>query len=147
MTALIFWYWWVLAIIFLVIEMLVSGFFFLWLAAAAGLTGLLLWLIPSLSTDSQLFIFAISAVLAIVLWRFYGKTGATITDHPLLNKRGQQYVGRIFNLYAPIINGQGRIKVDDTLWTVHGEDCPINSRVKITAVHGTTFSVEKVIAD
>jgi membrane protein implicated in regulation of membrane protease activity len=143
MTVLVFWYWWALAMLLLVLELLVSGFFFLWLAAAAGFTGALAWLLPMLSTNGQLFLFAASSVLAIVLWRVYGKTAPTITDHPLLNKRGQQYVGRVFSLHTAIINGQGKIKVDDSLWTVHGDDCAQGERVKVVAVQGTVFKVEK----
>ncbi len=30
------------------------------------------------------------------------------------------------------------------MWKVHGEDCDINSRVKVVAVRGTVFEVEKV---
>ena len=66
------------------------------------------------------------------------------SDHPLLNKRGVQYLGRVFSLYEPIKNGQGKIKVDDSIWKVHGEDCDINTQVKVIAVRGTVFEVEKV---
>lgn len=50
------------------------------------------------------------------------------TDHPLLNKRSQQYIGRTFNPYAAVENGRGKIKIkiDDSIWTVHGEDCARN---------------------
>ena len=148
MTIIVFWYWWALALVFLVLEMLVSGFFFLWLAAAAGLAGLVLWLLPMLSTDSQLFLFAASAVLGIVLWRRYGtNTKKTPTDHPLLNKRGAHYIGRVFTVYTPIINGRGKIKVDDSLWLAQGEDCDQGTQVKVIAVHGTVFKVEQCNAD
>jgi hypothetical protein len=60
-----------------------------------------------------------------------------------LNKRGQQYIGRVFSLYKPIENGEGKIKVDDSIWKVHGEDCDINAKVKVIAVRGTVFDVEK----
>ena len=74
----------------------------------------------------------------------YGKRHPTESDRPLLNRRGVQYIGRVFNLYQPIKNGEGKIKVDDSIWKVHGEDCDINSRVKVVAVRGTVFEVEKV---
>jgi len=66
------------------------------------------------------------------------------TDHPLLNKRGQQYIGRVFSLYKPIENGEGKIKVDDSIWKVHGEDCDISTKVKVIAVRGTVFDVERI---
>ena len=53
-------------------------------------------------------------------------------------------MGRVFSLYEPIKNGQGKIKVDDSIWKVQGADCDITTRVKVIAVRGTVFEVEKV---
>jgi membrane protein implicated in regulation of membrane protease activity len=142
--ALVFWYWWVLAVIFLVIELLVPAFFFLWMSVSALITGIIVWLIPSISTDIQLLIFSLLSIAAIIVWRIYGKKITIATDQPLLNRRGSQYVGRTFNLHEAIENGQGKIKVDDTIWKVHGEDCDINSKVKVLASRGTVFDVKKV---
>ena len=142
--ALVFWYWWVLAIIFLVIELLVPAFFFLWMSVSAVVTGVIVWIIPSISTESQIFTFSVLAIAAIVAWRIVGKKITIATDQPLLNRRGSQYVGRTFNLHEAIENGQGKIKVDDTIWKVHGEDCDINTKVKVIASRGTVFDVKKV---
>jgi membrane protein implicated in regulation of membrane protease activity len=140
----VFWNWWVLALILLIIELLAPGFFFLWMAASGLVTGLLLWLMPALDIQLQVSIFSVLSVVAITVWKLYGKNHPTVTDHPLLNKRGQQYIGRVFSLYQPIENGEGKIKVDDSIWKVHGEDCDINTRVKVVAVRGTVFDVEKI---
>lgn len=139
-----FWYWWVLAFVLLIFEMLTPGFFFMWLAVSGFITGLLTWVFPALSVNMQVLIFSIFSVLAITIWRFFGKKISMETDQPLLNKRGAQYIGRVFSLYAPIENGQGKIKVDDSIWKVHGDDCDIHSKVKVTGVRGTVFEVEKV---
>lgn len=140
----IFWYWWVLALVLLIIELLAPGFFFLWMAASGFVTGCLVLLIPSISMNFQIFIFSILSVIAIAVWKFYVKKHPLESDHPLLNKRGAQYVGRVFNLYEPIKNGRGKIKVDDSIWRVQGEDCDIDTRVKVISVNGTVFAVEKV---
>jgi membrane protein implicated in regulation of membrane protease activity len=140
----VFWYWWVLALVFLVIEILAPGFFFLWMAVSGVITGAMVWLIPSASINVQIFVFSILSVITITAWRFYGKKHPTETDQPLLNKRGAQYIGRVFNLYEAIENGQGKIKVDDSIWKVYGKDCDINSKVKVIASRGTVFEVEKV---
>jgi hypothetical protein len=142
--ALVFWHWWVLAIIFLVIELLVPAFFFLWMSVSALVTGIIVWLIPSTSTDIQILIFSILSIVSIMVWRVYGKKITIATDQPLLNRRGSQYVGRTFNLHEAIQNGQGKIKVDDTIWKVYGEDCDIHSKVKVIASRGTVFDVKKV---
>lgn len=140
-----FWYWWALALILLVLEMLTPGFFFMWLAVSGFVTGFLVWLVPALSMNAQVSVFSVFSVLAITAWRYYGKKISLQTDQPLLNKRGAQYVGRVFSLVEPIENGQGKIKVDDTIWKVHGEDCDLHTKVKVTGVRGTVFEVEKVV--
>ncbi|MEY3786460.1 MAG: hypothetical protein RLZ75_665 [Pseudomonadota bacterium] len=141
---LVFWYWWVLAVVCLVIEILVPAFFFLWMSVAGLITGIIAWLIPSTSTDVQILIFSVLTITTITAWRIFGKKYVIETDQPLLNRRGSQYVGRVFNLHEAIENGEGKIKVDDTIWKVHGEDCDIHSKVKVIASRGTVFDVEKV---
>ena len=140
----VFWYWWVIGFILLVLEILTPGYFFMWMAASGFLTGAIVLLLPATGMNMQIFIFSVLSVVAIIVWKFYGKRHPTESDQPLLNKRGVQYIGRIFNLYQPIKNGEGKIKVDDSIWKVHGEDCDINSRVKVVAIRGTVFDVEKV---
>lgn len=141
---IVFWNWWVLALVLLVVELLAPGFFFLWMAASAFITGGLLLLIPATGIDLQVSIFSVLSVAAITAWKRYGKKHPIATDHPLLNKRGAQYIGRVFSLYKPIENGEGKIKVDDSIWKVHGEDCDIKTKVKVISVRGTVFDVEKV---
>ena len=140
----VFWYWWVIALILLVLEILTPGYFFMWMAISGFVTGAMVLLLPAISTNLQVLIFSVLSVVTIIVWKFYGKKHSIESDHPLLNKRGDQYIGRIFSLYEPIKNGQGKIKVDDSIWKVHGEDCTINSRVKVIAVRGTVFDVEKI---
>lgn len=139
----VFWYWWVLAVAFLGLEIVITGFFFLWLALSAFVVGGLLFMFPALSFDMQLLLFSLLAIGSVVAWRRYGDQKLSASDHPLLNRRGEQYLGRTFNLHAAIENGQGKIKVDDSIWKVHGEDCPAGSKVKIVAVKGTVFEVER----
>jgi membrane protein implicated in regulation of membrane protease activity len=141
----VFWYWWILALVLLVVELVVPGFFFLWMSAAGFVTGCLVLLFPATPENFQIFEFSVLSIAAIAAWRYYVKKHPmTETDRPLLNKRGAQYIGRVFDLYAPIENGQGKIKVDDTIWKVHGPDCPIGSKVRVFAVNGTVFEVERV---
>lgn len=140
--AIVFWYWWVLAVGFLAIEIIATGFFFLWLAVAAFVVGSVVLLLPSSTFELQLFLFSTLSVLSVLVWRRYVSAKSQTSDHPLLNQRGAQYIGRIFNLVEPIENGQGKIKVDDSLWKVSGSDCPVTTRVKVVAVKGTIFEVE-----
>jgi membrane protein implicated in regulation of membrane protease activity len=69
----------------------------LWLAAAGFITGAVVWLFL-ITFNAQLFVFSILSIAAIGLWKIVGYKKLQKTDHPLLNKRGQQYIGRTFNL-------------------------------------------------
>lgn len=140
---IVFWYWWVVAVGFLAIELLAPGFFFLWLAVSAFVVGSVLLMIPSASFEIQLLLFSVLAVTSILVWRRYVSAKAQESDHPLLNQRGAQYIGRTFTLVTPIENGQGKIKVGDSLWLVQGQDCPLGSKVKVMAVKGTIFEVQQ----
>ena len=141
----IFWYWWVLAVFLLAVEILAPGFFFLWIAVSAFVTGGLLLLLPAMALDMQLFIFSLLSVASTVVWKFYVKKLPIETDKPLLNKRSAQYIGRTFTLIEAIENGQGKIRVDDSIWKVQGEeDCAANSKVKVVAADGTILKVEKI---
>ena len=65
------------------------------------------------------------------------------TDEPLLNKRGEQYVGRTFTLEEAITNGFGKVKVDDSTWKVECEiDLDAGSKITVKSVDGTVLQVE-----
>ncbi len=140
----VFWYWWVLALVLLGVEIITAGFFFMWMSIAAVITGFLALIMPFLSLNIQLFIFAVLSMVSVVLWKRYMLNHHVESDHPHLNQRGAQYIGRTFTLIEAIENGQGRIKVDDSRWRVEGEDCPNGATVKVVAVDGTVFKVIRV---
>jgi len=138
----VYWNWWLLGMILMVIEVLVPGTFFLWLGIAAFCVGLLLIPFPQLAWQLQWLIFALLAVGSIVAWRLYSKRYPMMSSDPLLNRRAQQYVGRVLTLDAPIVNGQGRSRVDDTTWKVTGADCPAGTRVRVVGTDGIALKVE-----
>lgn len=139
---IVFWHWWVLAVFLLGIEILAPGFFFLWLSVAGLIVGAFILLVPATSLELQLIIFGLLSIVSIFLWRRYGKQQLKESDQPLLNKKGAQYIGRVFSLMEPIKNGRGKIKVDDTIWTIEGKDCSIDTTVEIVAINGTIFKVK-----
>lgn len=145
---IIFWHWWVLATIFFVLEVLSMSFFFLWIGVAAGLVGLLVFVLPDLPWEAQICIWAVISVVMAFGWRIYKKNNpnaGTPSDEPLLNKRGEQYVGRTFTLETPIQNGFGKVKVDDSIWKIESEeDMPAETKVKVIAIKGTILQVEKI---
>ncbi|MDH5357250.1 MAG: NfeD family protein [Gammaproteobacteria bacterium] len=137
-----FWHWWIIAIVLVIFEILAPTFFALWMAIAAFLTGLALFLIPEMQWEYQVFMFAILSVISIVVWRHYYNKNPIATDEPLLNRRGEQYVGRVITLKESIVDGQGKVRVDDSTWKIEGEDCPAGTKVKIISVDNVVFKVE-----
>ena len=92
----------------------------------------------------QLIVFAVSAVAVALGWRAYRKRRpAAETDQPALNRRGTQYVDRHFTLEEPIVNGQGKLRIDDTIWKIQGEDLPEGTKVRVAGVDGTLLRIER----
>ena len=137
-----FWHWWIAAAVLIGIEMLAPGIFFLWMGIAAGSIGLLLLVAPGIDWQIQFILFAVVSIGAIFGWRAYLKKHPTETDLPNLNRRGAQYVGRSFTLEEPIVNGKGKIKVDDTIWRITGVDLASGTKVKVVSCEGTILKIE-----
>ncbi len=137
-----FWHWWIAAVLFLVLETFAPGAIFLWMGVAAGIVGLILLVFSGLAWEYQFLIFAVCTVVSAVGWRAYLRRNPTQTDKPTLNRRGEQYVGRTFTLQEAIVNGQGKITVDDSTWKIEGDDLPAGTKIQVTGVEGTVLQVE-----
>ena len=137
-----FWHWLVLGLLLMLVELALPSTYFLWMGLAALVVGVVFWLIPGMSFDAQVILFAVLSVSAIILGKRYLKRHPILSDRPMLNVRGAQNIGRIATLHEPIINGVGKVHLDDTLWKVFGPDLPLNTRVRIVAVDGISLRVE-----
>lgn len=139
---ILFWHWWILAGVLLILELTSPVYFFLWLGFAAAAVGFLLLVFPGLSVEAQLVLFGILSIVAVLAWRKYREVHPPKSDQPLLNQRGQQYTGRIFTLEHPIVNGVGKVEVDDSTWRVKGPDLAAGTHVRVVGVDGVVFIVE-----
>ena len=137
-----FWYWLIAAVVMVIIEMIIPAAYFLWMGVSAFVVGLLLYAIPALPLLIQVIIFGVLSVVSLLLYKRYQKTNPAEKDEPSLNRRGEQYIGRMFTLEEPIVNGVGKIRVDDSSWKVMGPDMPVGSKVRVMSVDGTAFNVE-----
>jgi membrane protein implicated in regulation of membrane protease activity len=140
-TALGAWNWFVVAAVFLAIELMLPGVFMLWLALAAILVGIIS-LAAVLSWQAQLIAFALLSIACIPAWRYFARRVEAPADRPFLNRRAEGYVGRVFTLDKPIVDGIGTIRIEDTVWRVSGPDLPAGSRVKIAQADGADLVVE-----
>jgi membrane protein implicated in regulation of membrane protease activity len=135
------WNWFVAAAVLFLIEILAPGSFMLWLGLSAILVGAISIAIDW-SWQAQLIVFAVFAVAFVPVWRHFARKVEEPVDRPFLNRRADGYVGRVFTLDKPIVDGVGTVRIDDTVWRVSGPDCPAGSRVKIARADGADLLVE-----
>lgn len=139
---IIYWHWLILAIALIILEILLPGAYFLWMGISAAAVGGAMFIFPEMPLLTQIIIFAVLSVITVMIYKTHKKKNPVITDEPALNRRGEQYIGRSFTLSEPIVNGMGKVKVDDSTWKVTGADMEAGATVRVVAVDGTTFMVE-----
>lgn len=136
------WTWFVAAGILLILELLSPGVFFIWLGVAAALTGII-DNVHDMAWQGELVVFAILSVIAVAAGRrFYKGPAMEPADNPHLNRRQMGYVGRSFTLKQPIVDGRGKLTIEDTVWEIEGPDMVEGSRIKVTAVRDMTLVVK-----
>jgi membrane protein implicated in regulation of membrane protease activity len=144
-VALHYW-WWILALVLIAVEVILPGYFMLWIGIAAGAAGLVVLVVPGLSTIAQALVFVVLAFLSCAAY-WYGLRPRLMRDEPgdaRLNRRGEQKIGQRYVLVEAIVNGRGKAKVGDSQWLVRGPDLPVGSMVEVVGVDGTTLLVRAV---
>jgi len=138
------WTWWIIALLLLIAELLVSGIFFIWLGVAAAAVAVVS-LVVDLPWQADIALFAALSVAFVLLARpWMRKRQAQESDQPNLNQRNRNYIGRSYVLVEPIVNGRGRLDIEDTRWEVEGPDLPAGARVTVTAASGMRLIVKAV---
>jgi membrane protein implicated in regulation of membrane protease activity len=138
------WHWFGFAAVLTILEVsLGASFFLLWLGVSAATVGLIIFFYPQLTFEYQFIIFAIESIACLAFWNFHLKHNPHVSDQPNLNRRNHQYIGRVVTLDEPIINGRGRIHIDDSFWRVEGPDLPVGTAVKIIDVDGVVLKISK----
>lgn len=144
-VALHYW-WWILALVLIAVEVILPGYFMLWIGIAAGATGLVVLVLPGLSALGQALVFVVLAFLSCAAY-WYGLRPRLMRNEPgdaRLNRRGEQKIGQRYVLVEAIVNGRGKAKVGDSQWLVRGPDLPVGSMVEVVGVDGTTLLVRAV---
>ncbi|NJM29884.1 MAG: NfeD family protein [Rhizobiales bacterium] len=137
------WFWWIAAGVLLILELMLPGVFFVWLAAAAAVVGLLDAAF-NFGWQIELVLFAIFAVIFLFGGRkFLASRKALQGEMPNLNQRIHDYVGQLHPLEDAIVNGRGKVRIDDTLWEVMGPELAKGARVRVTGVDGMRLKVEQ----
>ncbi|MBL0338188.1 MAG: NfeD family protein [Rhodospirillaceae bacterium] len=139
-----FWHWWIFAFVLAILEIIVPGAFFIWFGLSSLVTGVVLLTIPSLGWEWQFVFWVVLGLVTVIGWRVWVRAHPNQSeDNNSLNRRGQQYMGRVLELDEPIINGQGKAKLGDTVWRVSGPELGRGHKVKVVGTNGTILVVEK----
>lgn len=140
------WSWWVIGLLFLGVEILLPGIFFLWIGVAAMIVGTIsfaLWDSPIWPWQLQITVFAVLSVITGYMGKRYFGDRQKESDEPLLNQRTEGLIGRVATLDGPIENGRGRIKLDDTSWAIEGPDLKSGEKIKVISASSNRLKVEQ----
>jgi membrane protein implicated in regulation of membrane protease activity len=133
--------WMIFAVLLAIGEIILPGIFLIWIAIAAAITGAIAWLAPSLPLPAEVLIFAGLCIVATWGGRRWYRDNPVESSDPLLSDRGARLVGRAVTVTEPIVDGEGRVRIDDGTWTAVGPDAPMGTRMIVVAAHGATLTV------
>ncbi len=136
--------WWLIAAIVLaILETLAPGVFLIWIAIAAGITGIASFLLP-IDVTQQLIVFAVASLVSGYAGRSWYLANPVDTEDEMLNDRIARLIGDEVVVVTAIIDGRGRVKVADSEWPARGPDSAVGARVRIIGADGSCLLVEAV---
>jgi membrane protein implicated in regulation of membrane protease activity len=141
--------WWILALILIAVEVIMPGYFMLWIGIAAAATGLVLLMAPDASLLVQAVTFTLLTFLSCAIYGFWLRPRLQRSEpgSERLNRRGEQMIGSRYVLVEAIVNGRGKAQVGDGQWLVSGPDLSAGTTVEVVAVDGTTLKVKPVSSE
>ena len=135
------WAWLIGGVVLLIAEIIAPGFFLVFIGAAAMATGLFT-LLFGLGIVPQVALFALYALLAVMLGRRFYANRHTDSADPLLNDRVGRLVGKVVTVVSDVDEHGGRVRVGDSEWSARGDPAAAGERVRITGVDGNCLKVE-----
>lgn len=141
------WHWWLLGGVLVLLEAVAPGFVLIWLGLAALATGSVLWLVPGLAWPWQITLFSLLNLMAAGVWLARRRGAGAAREESSLNRRAEAQIGRVVTLVEPIVDGRGKVRIGDTVWSASGPDLPAGSRVRVVAAHGALLEVAPIASD
>ena len=135
------WLWAIGGVVLLIAELLVPGFFLLFIGGAMIATGVFS-LLFDLGIAPQLVLFALYSALAVMLGkRFYAQPDTP--DQQLgLNDPGKRMIGKSVLVVDPVDEHGGRVRVGDGEGSARGGPAAVGERVTVTGVEGNCLTVD-----
>ncbi len=137
-------YWLIFSLILGIIELTIgANFFLMWCGLSAlfvsGLTYLFAW-----PLEGQWIIFSIIVIVVLFIWQKFKPKFMSKQPSIMLNQKAHQYLHRELYLEEAIVNGFGKVKIDDSSWRVEGVDLPQGTKVKVIGIDGTILKVARI---
>lgn len=136
---ILYWHWLILGILCFGLELLLPGAFLIWIGFAAVFTSAIAYLGGGVAV--QFLSFAVMSLISMVIGKRVYRLFPNGQPN-LLNRRADRLIGTQVTLVEAIVNGQGRVKVDDALWYVKGDDLAVGEKVIVIAVHENFLIVQ-----
>ena len=135
------WTWLAIGLLLAVLEMAVPGVFLIWMAGAAIVTGVIVWLTP-IGLPLQVMIFAVLAIVSVFTGKSWLAKNPVEALDPKMNDRGARVVGDTVVVTTIIEGGSGRVKHGDSEWLARGPDAEPGTRMRVAGHEGTVLLVE-----
>ena len=135
------WAWVVAAGILALAEMALPGAYLIWIALGAAITGLAAALTGT-GMEGQLAVLAVATALSCIggYFVYRGKERGYDSNVPL-NAPRRSMVGARGTVCEGFANGQGKVRIGDTVWLADGPDLPEGTPVIVAGVRGTRLDV------
>lgn len=134
-----FWGWMTFAFILIIIELITTTTFVLWLAIAAGLIALAKLFI-TIPTNYDWAFFGIASLVSLVTtYRMFAQRK---DGESRINARGREYIGQVITMHEGITQSKGRVQLDGVWWSVAGPECDRDTKVRIVETDGNVLVVE-----
>jgi membrane protein implicated in regulation of membrane protease activity len=136
------WGWVIAGLVLMGIELIAPGLFFIWLGLAAVATGVIIGLF-GLGWQAASVLFAVLAIASVFGGRWVTRHKASEPQPAdALNALARDLVGKTAKLESDTADGEGRIRLNDTIWRVRGPAMVAGARVRVVALDGTVLVVE-----
>jgi len=136
------WFWFAVASLLLIIELMHGRFIFMAASVAAVVVGGLSGVYQYVDFAVQGLFFVVAASGFIWMSRSFLKQRTQKIQQQQDILKNRSYVGRVMNLVSGIKGGHSSLNIDGMVWTIQGQDCPDGSRVKIVDMGEGWLKVE-----
>ncbi len=136
--------WLMIGFALLILEVLTGTMYMLWIAAAAMIVGVIMFIMPVLDWQMQLVLFSVLTIVLMYVGHTHLRPKMEGGEPSDLNDRARSMVGMRVKAVANFDTGRGRVQVGDTQWraSMKTGDVKAGDELKIVAVVGTTLEVE-----